>query len=386
MEKALPIKERGALTLSTEAWEQANLRHQIITPLSKQLVIGKLAAEEAAQKLGLSRRQIYKLIQRRRQGEGLVTDMAVRPPTGGKGKKRLSEATEKVIQDILRKTYLSRQKISKVSIWREIGSCCRELGLKEPSLNAICSRISRIDPLMVARKREGLSAERKLQPVGGKSPKVNAPLDQVQIDHTVVDLVIVDEVNRQPIGRPYLTIAIDVYSRCIVGMVITLEAPSATSVGLCLSHIVCDKHPWLERMGLDFSWPMSGKPKSLYMDNASEFKSEALQRGCAQHGIHLHYRPPGQPHYGGIVERVIGTAMHRIHELPGTTFSNPHQKGGYNSEQHAALTLLTRKARRESQRLAHLANKRLSPLSCPLLEDSSVENQSALPFEQIEEW
>jgi len=85
---------------------------------------------------------------------------------------------------------------------------------------------------------------------------------------------------------------------------------------------------------------MSGKPKLLYLDNAAEFKSEALRRGCEQHGIQLNYRPPGQPQYGGIVERVIGTAMQRVHELPGTTFSNPDQRGEYDSEKLAALTLL----------------------------------------------
>jgi len=84
---------------------------------------------------------------------------------------------------------------------------------------------------------------------------------------------------------------------------------------------------------------MSGKPHRLYLDNASEFKSEALRRGCEQHGIELSYRPGGQPHYGGIVERVIGTAMAKVHELPGTTFSNPAARGSYPSEKKAALTL-----------------------------------------------
>jgi putative transposase len=84
---------------------------------------------------------------------------------------------------------------------------------------------------------------------------------------------------------------------------------------------------------------MSGKPKLLYVDNAAEFKSEALRRGCEQHGIQLSYRPLGQPHYGGIVERVIGTTMQRVHELPGTTFSNPVQRGKYDSERMATLTL-----------------------------------------------
>jgi putative transposase len=50
---------------------------------------------------------------------------------------------------------------------------------------------------------------------------------------------------------------------------------------------------------------MSGKPAALYLDNAAEFKSEALRRGCEQHGVQVRWRPPGQPHYGGIVERRV---------------------------------------------------------------------------------
>src|SRR5699024_1843489 len=127
--------------------------------------------------------------------------------------------------------------------------------------------------------------------------------------------------------------------RCVLGMVVTLEAPSAVSAGLCLAHVACDKRPYLENLGVAVEWPMSGKPRQLYLDNAAEFKSEALRRGCEQHGIQLRYRPPGRPHYGGIVERIIGTAMQMIHDLPGTTFSNPSQRGNYDSEGKAILTL-----------------------------------------------
>ncbi len=138
-----------------------------------------------------------------------------------------------------------------------------------------------------------------------------------------------------------MTVAIDVFSRCIVGLVVTLEAPSALSVGLCLAHMVTDKRAWLERLGVeaDIGWPMSGKPMQLHLDNAAEFNSEALRRGCDQHGIGLRYRPAGQPHYGGIVERLIGTMMQLVHELPGTTFSSPQQRGSYDSQATAVLTL-----------------------------------------------
>jgi putative transposase len=109
-----------------------------------------------------------------------------------------------------------------------------------------------------------------------------------------VDVIVVDDQYRLPIGRPYLTVAIDVASRCVVGLVVTLEAPSATSVGLCLAHAATDKRPWLERLGVEAVWPMSGKPRELYLDNAAEFQSEALRRGCDQHGIKLRPCPGGR--------------------------------------------------------------------------------------------
>jgi putative transposase len=203
----------------------------------------------------------------------------------------------------------------------------------------VANRIALLHPAEVAQAREGSDAARSLRAAGGTPPAVSAVLERVQVDHTVIDVIIVDERDRLPIGRPYLTVAIDVCSRCLVGMVVTLEAPSAVSVGLCLAHVCCDKRPWLAGLGVEVDWPMSGKPAQLYVDNAAEFKGEALRRGCEQHGIDLAYRPPGQPHYGGIVERVIGTAMAKVHELPGTTFSNPAARRGYDADAKAALTL-----------------------------------------------
>lgn len=333
------IAARGQLTMSEAAWEQAKSRTAVISALAAQGAIGIAAADRAAVELGISRRQVYVLLGRHRQGSGLVTDLAVRRSTGGKGGNRLSEPVEEILRDMIRKRFLTRQKQSVAALHREIASACAARGFKAPTRNTVARRISMLNPIEVGRRRKGAEAVRPLQSAGGDVPVIGSILDQVQIDHTVIDVMVVDERERLSIGRPYLTVAIDVYSRAVVGMVVTLEPPSAVSVGLCLTHAVGDKRPWLERLGVEAGWPMSGKPRSLYLDNAAEFKSEALRRGCEQHGIRLSYRPPGRPHYGGIVERVIGTAMRRIHELPGTTFSNPVERGGYDSEKMAALTL-----------------------------------------------
>ena len=149
----------------------------------------------------------------------------------------------------------------------------------------------------------------------------------VQIDHTLVDIIIVDPVERLPIGRSYVTFAINVYSRCIAGFVLSLEAPSAVSIGLCLTHIAMDKAPWLAMLDINSSWPIFGKPNIIHVDNGTDFHSNALSRSCLQHGIKIEYRPIGKPHYGDIIERVIGTMMKLVHTLPGSTFSNIKEKG-----------------------------------------------------------
>jgi putative transposase len=333
------IGESGTLTMPDVVWERTKVVSALIAPLAAKAVVGRAAVDAAASGLGVSRRQVYVLIKRHRDGSGLLTDLTPRRSSGGKGTLRLSDGVEDLVRELVRKQFLTRQKRTLAAVYRDIAAACRARGLPVPARNTVERRIRALNPVEVGRRRGGADAVRGLQSAGGQVPLIGDILEQVQIDHTVIDLIVVDELERQPIGRPYLTAAIDVYSRCIIGMVVTLEAPSAVSVGLCLAHAGTDKRPWLESLGVEAQWPMSGKPRQLYLDNASEFKSEALRRGCEQHGIELAYRPQGRPHYGGIVERVIGTAMAQVHELPGTTFSNPVERGRYDSDRMAMLTL-----------------------------------------------
>ena len=333
------VAERGVLTAPAQAWDLAARQTEVIRQLAGQRVVGLAAADTAAIELGVSRRQVYVLVRRWRAGEGLVSDLLPGTSSGGRGGGRLPDDVEAVVREILRTRYLTRQRRTVASICREITRECRTRGLRVPSRGTILCRIAQLDPVKVTSVREGRDAARTLKPAGGVPPEITGLLEQVQADHTPVDVIVVDERHRLPAGRPYLTVAIDVASRCVVGMVVTLEAPSATSVGLCLAHAAADKRPWLERLGAEAVWPMSGKPFELHVDNAAEFRSEALRRGCEQHGIRLRYRPPGQPHFGGIVERLIGTMMQMIHELPGTTFSSTADRGGYDSIARAVLTL-----------------------------------------------
>jgi putative transposase len=108
---------------------------------------------------------------------------------------------------------------------------------------------------------------------------------------------------------------------------------------MALSMACLPKAKWLESLAIDLDWPRHGIPEVLHLDNASEFHSEALRRGCERYGSRLDYRPPGQAYTGGHIERYLGTLMGRIHGVPGTTMSNVKARGRYQSEKRASLSL-----------------------------------------------
>jgi putative transposase len=318
-------------------WQEAERRAVVLRPLAARHEAPAYLVREAANDLQISERWAYRLIRRLREDGGAVTALLPRTGQGAPRKSRISVDREAVICRVIEGRYLKRQKQRPSEIVRAVLAECRKGGMRPPSEATIRRRIRRIDKGASSRLRED---DPDTKPILGATPIPNHPLDVVQIDHTPVDVILVDPIERLPIGRPYLTVAIDVMSRVIAGFYLSLDPPSATSVGLCLTHIAEDKTLWMAARGITGAdWPIMGKPKKIDVDNGSEFHSQAFERGCAQHGIEIDWRPPGEPQFGGIVERLIGTLMQRIHTLPGTTFSNTAQRGKYDSEGRACLTL-----------------------------------------------
>ena len=66
--------------------------------------------------------------------------------------------------------------------------------------------------------------------------KVDRPLELIQIDHTPVDVLVLTDDRQTILGRPWLTVAIDVATRCVLGIYLSMDAPSAVSVSLCIEH------------------------------------------------------------------------------------------------------------------------------------------------------
>jgi putative transposase len=252
---------------------------------------------------------------------------------------RLPCEVERLIDAKIEQFYLSRPKPTIAQLVRQIRFSCLEQNLRPPARQTVVLRVNAVERTRLTGARDGTKAAAdRFRPVVS-SYEAQYPLQVVQMDHTLVDIIIVDEYLRRPVGRPTLTLQIDVATRVIPGFYISLERPSAISVGMAIRHAVLPKNDWLADRELTFAWPVFGLPDILHLDNASEFHSRALTRGCQQFGIELHYRPPRTPHFGGHIERMIGTAIGEVHLLPGTTFSNIQDKGDYDAEGKACMTL-----------------------------------------------
>ncbi|CAE6806862.1 hypothetical protein R69658_05226 [Paraburkholderia aspalathi] len=322
------------MTVSEEMDIRAAKVADVLRPLGRGPLSKKLAVL-AANLLGVHWTTVYRL--RRKFLQNPVAS-AVAPKRRGpsKGDRRLGGAVDTVIDEVVHVWLPTQRQLAHpaTDLMLEVRRKCELAGLQPPSRTTIGRRW--------AQHREADALKRAALPDAITAPGslvAKYPLEIVQVDHTLADVVLVSEYDRRVIGRPWLTIALDVATRCVLSFYVGMERPGAATVGLLLTRAALSKAPWLAKIEADAEWPMRGIPRVLHLDNAAEFKSRALRSGCREYGIHLMYRPVGRPHFGGHIERLNRTLMERVRGLPGATGSSPKGRKARQSEKTASLTL-----------------------------------------------
>ena len=337
--KATPEKNRDLSGFSEEEWKIGQMRFEAIKPLIENDRRVRADVEQIAKAHNTSVPSLYRWLR-------LFLDAnhvsALVPNKKGRkdGTVALDHVTEQIIHDSIEKLYLTKQRHTPQEVIEDVVRICRLRKLKPPHANTVRNRLRLVPDKQFLRMRGRRDEAANLYtPIRGAFPDALQPFSTVLIDHTPANIIVVDEVHRKPMGKPYLTAAIDSHSRMIAGVYLSMEAPSATSVGLCLAQAMCSKREYLASLGVSGSWPVWGRMKTIHCDNAKEFRGQVLERACEEHDIDIAWRPVKKPQWGGIVERLMGTFSREFHKLPGTTFSNPQERKGYNSEAEAALTL-----------------------------------------------
>lgn len=331
--------ERDLLDYSEGEWAEAQRRLEIIKPLLADPLRTRSGVEKIAKDNGVHVATLYKWM-KSYQLSGHVSSLVPEKRGRKTGTRLLPQQIETIIQSVIEELYLTKDRGTAQDVVDEVTRRCRRLKLRPPNHNTVRLRIADLPPSSTLNKRGRRDEARdRYSPILGSFPGAGQPYGVVQIDHTPANVIVVDEVSRQPIGRPYLTLAIDVKTRMIAGLYLSLDPPSAVAVGLCLSQAICPKREYLAKLGVTGDWPVWGVMGKVHCDNAKEFRSKMLDRSCQDYGIDLEYRPKQTPHYGGHIERLMGVAAGVFRKIPGKTFSNPSERKGYDSDRESVMTL-----------------------------------------------
>jgi len=337
-----PTAKQDLWDISDEDWEVAEERRRHIEPLlnSNYHQWADAQADRIAIVAGVSRATIYRWVAVFRE-TGLLSSLLPNSGLrGGKGKTRLSPEVDAIISDCIENFHDTEQNTSIAATVEEIRRRCSNAQLRLPALNTIRARIERSKGRERVKSRKGeAAAHDQFDPIKGVIPDATWPLALVQIDHTLLPVIIVDDAHRKSIRRAWITLAIDVNSRVCLGMYLTLDAPSAMSAGMCISHAIMPKEKWMARLGVTSAdWPCWGVMGILHMDNAREFRGDMLRVACHEYDIDLHLRPVKKPRYGAHIERLMGTVSEGLKTVKGATFSGPEEMGVYDAEGNACMT------------------------------------------------
>jgi len=186
-----------------------------------------------------------------------------------------------------------------------------------------------------------------------KGLHVKFPLEIVEMDEHKVDLVRIlirngiweelhPDVKKKVAekGRPWLSVAMDAYSRSILGMRLLWDDPSGQSALETLAMAVRNKDAETALYGTLIGWVQCGRPRAIHTDAGAAYVSSDFQ-AATMALTDRHVIPPSKhPHLRARVERFFRTINQRYIGLfsGGQTFSNVILRDQYDSVKHAHMT------------------------------------------------
>jgi putative transposase len=234
------------------------------------------------------------------------------PQTLARGNRisKLSDEQKEQIDSIFQTHWRNNKAPSYKSCYLALTTACEAAGVRCPSYPTLISHIKSQETSIDHRVRYGKRMTYQLSEfvdvLHFDTPQHGSrPFQYVHIDHTQLDIEVISSRTGKPLGRPWFSLAVDSWSRRIVGLYLTFDAPSYRTVMM----VVRDMVKRYQRL-----------PEFIVVDNGSDFIAEAFQSFMQVMGVHLRYRPAGNPRHGAILERMFGRAnTEYIHNLAGNT-------------------------------------------------------------------
>lgn len=229
--------------------------------------------------------------------------------------KAFSQDQEAEITKVLLKEYFTRSRPTLQYVAMILNRRLKELaGAKSAdqaketiSLSSLRRRVLQVSPYTRDVHRFGAAYARNKWRYSLKGTQAIRALQCLEVDHTILDMVVVDDASGMPLGRPVITIIIDAYSSYCIGFYISFAgaglAPvlNAMKVGIMPKSAYTDNAPFLQQ-----TWYGYGLGEMYVVDNGLEFHSRQFVSAATELNIDIQYCPVRQPWLKPNVERFFG--------------------------------------------------------------------------------
>lgn len=226
--------------------------------------------------------------------------------------KRINADMELLLEECIAKYYLQLRGLSTKATFGKfkVEARARERLLGEkipmPSERTCQRRILEIDPYIRDYKRYGADYARNSWRFSLNGDQSTRVLQRVEIDHTWLDIWVLDPKTGVPIGRPWITVVLDRYSGYVLGLYISFYGPSVASVAHAIKNSIFPKDELIAGIPeIVTPWTSMGVAEMYVVDNGLEFHSNAFKRMAWDLRADLLYNPVHQPWLKASIERAM---------------------------------------------------------------------------------
>ena len=257
--------------------------------------------------------------------------------------KRVASAVESIVEAMISKHYLQLRgksvRATHAKVCQEILQINRRDGseLCLPGENTTGRRIREIPEYVRDTKRLGSAYARNKWRYSMKGDQSTRILERVEIDHTLLDIWVLDPRTGVPLGRPWITVVMDRLSGYVLGVYISFYGPSSGTVAKAIRCSILPKDDLIAGISeIDGYWSAMGVPECYVVDNGLEFHSRAFRRIGWHLRADIIYNPVRQPWLKASVERVM-MEFNRILPNLGKVFTPIKNTQVLDPEKSAAI-------------------------------------------------
>jgi transposase InsO family protein len=212
---------------------------------------------------------------------------------------RIPEEARALMRQSIDSDFGNAKQKSKYTCWIALTHACEQRGLAVPSYRAFRRALQKRSQFEQTLQRKGRRAAYEFEPpywdLQMTTPRHgDRPFEIAHIDHTELDVELRCATTDRPLGRPWMTLLVDAFSRRILGMYLTFDPPSYRSCMMVLRDCV-RRHARL--------------PQVIVADGGREFESTYFETLLARYECTKKTRPPAKARFGSVCERLFGTSV-----------------------------------------------------------------------------